>query len=119
VSLDQEFVRLGEVKPLRTVFGERTKQSYKDECDINMILKRFGVTGTVEANVRTPLQADFVASMTFQDAMNAMVSARESFDKMPDAGTCRWDSQKVELINAVIGELRNITIDNGDENESY
>lgn len=41
----------------------------------------------------------------------------ESFDKMPNAGTSRWDLQKVELINSIISELNNITVDDGGNNE--
>lgn len=50
--------------------------------------------------------------MALEAALCDVVS--ESFDKMPNAGTTRWDLQKVELINNIIAELSNITVDDGD-----
>lgn len=35
----------------------------------------------------------------------------DSFDLMPDAGTTRWDLQKVDLINKVMSELSNIVVE--------
>lgn len=54
--------------------------------------------------------------MALEDALCDIIS--ESFDKMPDAGTSRWECQKVDLISKVVGELSNITIYNGEENET-
>jgi len=51
--------------------------------------------------------------MALEAALCDVVS--ESFDKMPNAGTTRWDLQKVELINNIIAELSNITIDAGEK----
>lgn len=50
--------------------------------------------------------------MALEAALCDVVS--ESFDKMPNAGTTRWDLQKVELINNIIAELSNITVDDGE-----
>lgn len=50
--------------------------------------------------------------MALEAALCDVIS--ESFDKMPNAGTTRWDLQKVELINNIIAELSNITVDDGD-----
>ena len=35
----------------------------------------------------------------------------DSFDSMPDAGTTEWDLRKLDLINKVMGELSNITVE--------
>ncbi len=51
--------------------------------------------------------------MALEAALCDVVS--ESFDKMPNAGTTRWDLQKVELINNIIAELSNITVDAGEK----
>lgn len=39
--------------------GTRTQQQFKDECDINEIMRRFGKTGQVPSNVRAPMYGDF------------------------------------------------------------
>lgn len=96
--LENEFVRLGEPRKLKTEFRERTKQSYKDEVDINTIVKRFGLTGEVPVGVRMPLQADFVQAVTFQDAMNAIVAARESFDQMQSHVRKRFHNDPAEFV---------------------
>ena len=36
-----------------------TQQSFKDECDINVILRRFAVTGELPDNIRVPQYQDF------------------------------------------------------------
>lgn len=54
-------------------------QSMKDEADINILVKRFGLTGVIPQNVRVPLLNDFDEVFDFQSAQNAIVSARESF----------------------------------------
>lgn len=35
----------------------------------------------------------------------------EVFEKMPDNGTVDWDLRKIDLINRVLGELSNITVE--------
>lgn len=62
-----------------------TQQHMKDECDINTIVERFGITGTVPTNVRQPLDIDFVEATDFHSAQNALIEAQQSFDAMPSA----------------------------------
>lgn len=33
------------------------------------------------------------------------------FENMPDAGTTEWDLRKIDLINRVLGELSNISVE--------
>lgn len=60
-----------------------TKQSFAEECDINNIVERFGLTGELPTDVRMPQYADFEESVDYHSAMNAVVAARESFMTMP------------------------------------
>lgn len=62
----------------------KTKQSFKEETDINEIVKRFGLTGQLPADgIRAPTYGDFTEVIDFHTAMNAIAQARESFDKLP------------------------------------
>lgn len=61
----------------------RTQQNFKEEVDINTIVRRFGLTGQLPENVRIPLDADFLDVMDYQSAMNAIRAADESFMRMP------------------------------------
>ncbi|AXH73466.1 MAG: internal scaffolding protein [Microviridae sp.] len=60
-----------------------TKQAFAEECDINTIVRRFGLTGQLPENVRAPTYGDFTEIPNFHAAMNSIVMAREAFDKMP------------------------------------
>lgn len=59
------------------------KQSFKDECDINTIVKRFNVTGLLPQSAKVPRYDLFENVIDFHTAMNAIAEARESFDMLP------------------------------------
>lgn len=59
------------------------QQNAKDECDINTIVRRFGLTGELPNNVRMPKYGDFTNVTTYHDAMNAVIAANESFMQLP------------------------------------
>lgn len=59
------------------------KQSFKEECDINTIVERFGITGELPENVAAPQYRDFEGVFDFHSAMNAIAKANEAFDQMP------------------------------------
>ena len=60
-----------------------TKQSFAEECDINTIVRRFGISGELPQNVVMPTYQDFEGVFDFQTAMNAILQANESFMSMP------------------------------------
>lgn len=60
-----------------------TVQSQAEEADINVLVKRFGITGTMPQNMRVPEYGDFEDVFDFQSAMNAVRQSQESFDRMP------------------------------------
>lgn len=59
------------------------QQNFKDECDINVILERFGITGQLPQNVATPLTADFVGITDFHSALDMIQKAEDAFMQMP------------------------------------
>lgn len=63
----------------------RTKQSFRDECDINRIMKNFAVTGTLGHLAKHPPQYGDVAGLDFQEAMQIVASANEMFASLPAA----------------------------------
>lgn len=69
-----------------------TIQSEKDNCDINVIIKRFGVTGVVPQNIRQPLQGDFTGVSDFRSAMDAVVQAQRSFDQLDAKSRARFNN---------------------------
>lgn len=59
------------------------QQHHKEECDINTIVERFGLAGTVPENFRMPLSGDFTGISDFHQAANLVVAAEEAFMQLP------------------------------------
>lgn len=71
---------------VKTTFtgSSATKQSFKDECDINHIMKRYNKTGLADHFARYQGKYDDVTGgLDYHQAMNAVVSAQESFELLP------------------------------------
>lgn len=79
----------------------RTKQAYKEECDINTIVRRFNLTGQLPENVRQPQYADFTEAYDYHTAMNAIRAAGESFMAMPAAVRKRFDNDPGKFVDWV------------------
>lgn len=58
-------------------------QGGKDEADINTLVKRFGITGTVPVLDRVPLDSDFVGNVDYHSALNALIEADNAFMELP------------------------------------
>lgn len=60
------------------------KQSFKEECDINTIIKRFGLGYELPPTLREPQYGDFTnIPGSFHEAMNRVRQAQEAFDLLP------------------------------------
>lgn len=60
-----------------------TQQSQAEEADINTIVKRFGLGGSVPLNPRLPVLGDFDAIFDYKTAMDAVKDAQSRFMQMP------------------------------------
>lgn len=72
--------------------ASRTKQSFKDETDINNIVRRFGLTGELPTSLKVPTYEDFSAVVDFQSAMNIVIRAEKAFAEMPADVRRRFDN---------------------------
>lgn len=72
--------------------SDRTQQHFKDECDINVIVERFGITGQLPENARMPVYGDFTGVVDFHTAVNAVRSAQDAFDVMPAKVRARFEN---------------------------
>lgn len=61
----------------------QVQQQFKEECDINTIIKRFGLTGELPEGYQAPQSGDFTGITDFHSAMNAVRAAEEAFMEMP------------------------------------
>lgn len=83
-------------------FGEGlTKQSFKDECDINNIVASFARDGLADfVQAREPQYAD-VTGADFQEAMNTVISARAMFDELPSKLRDRFENDPQQFLDFV------------------
>lgn len=79
----------------------RTIQSGKADADINVIVRRFGLTGQVKPNNLQPFYGDFSEVEDYQDAHNRLVAARESFQALPSDVRERFANDPGNLIRFV------------------
>lgn len=67
-----------------TDYGEsRTKQSFKDSCDINNILRRAQMQGGLEHVARYAQEYGDFSGWDYTDAMNKIARAKEIFEHLP------------------------------------
>ena len=79
----------------------RAKQAFKDECDINVIVKRFGIGYELPSSFRLPQFGDFSGIDSFEDAANAIAVAHENFDMLPADVRARFSNNPVDFVNFV------------------
>lgn len=62
----------------------RTKQSFKEECDINRIMRKFEKTGMIEhANRFEGQYGNFIGAPMFHEAQTMIAQAQEMFMTVP------------------------------------
>lgn len=60
-----------------------TQQQFAEECDINNIVKRFGLTGELPENIGFPVSGDFTGVSDFKSAMDVVRKSQEAFMELP------------------------------------
>lgn len=82
----------------------RTQQSMKDECDINVIIERFGMGYKMPENFRSPTYGDFSNIGDYHTALNELASAGEAFDTLPALVRDRFKNDVYNLMTFVADE---------------
>lgn len=70
----------------------RAQQQFKEETDINTIMKRFGVTGELPTHVRPVLPDEYDNIGDYASAMNTIRRADEAFMQMPSGVRARFQN---------------------------
>lgn len=79
----------------------RTKQSFKDECDINQILARFKRTRTLDfVNEMAPRYGDCTGA-EFRAAMDTVANAKSMFHAMPAHLRARFKNDPAQFLEFV------------------
>lgn len=74
------------------------QQQFAEECDINTIVRRFGLTGEMPDNPRIPQYGDFSGIGDYQSALNAVKDAEASFMELPAHVRARFDHDPQQLL---------------------
>lgn len=98
---DDEDREAGAVRGFVCVGASRTQQHFKEECDINTIVKRFGISGVVPGAARMPEYGDFTAATDYQTALNSVLEAQAEFMKLPAHVRKAFDNDPQQLLEFV------------------
>lgn len=77
---------------------DQAKQSFKDECDINEIVRRFGLGEGLPENFRMPVSGDFTGVSDFKSAMDLVADAQSMFMELPGELRARFRNDPQELM---------------------
>lgn len=76
----------------------RTLQSFKEECDINTIMKRYQQTGVIDHVNRASPKFGDVEAVDFQDALNLVLDAEARFAALPSEVRERFGNDPARLL---------------------
>ena len=76
-----------------------TKQSFKDECDINNILKKYETTGALPSLIlENPQYGDYSDVPAYQDALNIVMKAEDQFSSLSAKLRSRFDNDPAKFL---------------------
>lgn len=90
--------KTGKLEPMPSM----ALQQYKDQCDINNILKQFKKTGIVShisAHQAQGSYEDLPDPLEYQDALNAVMAAQESFATLPSKVRTRFENDPTKFLD--------------------
>jgi phage internal scaffolding protein len=79
----------------------RTKQSFKKECDINLIMAKYQKTGAITHFNKHQQNYGIADGSTFQDAMNLVCEAQEMFNDLPSSIRSRFGNDPAAFLDFV------------------
>lgn len=80
------------------------QQNAKEECDINTIVRRFGLTGELPSGVRMPQYGDFTGVTDYHSALNAVIAAQDSFMQLPADVRSRFNNDAAAFVDFCMKE---------------
>ncbi len=81
----------------------RTKQSFKDECDINLIMAKYQKTGALAHFNKFSASYGFATSEDFASAMRTVTIAQDMFDGLPSSIRNRFANDPSQFLEFVQG----------------
>lgn len=82
-----------------SVEPSHTKQEFRDECDINNIMKKYERTGELPNMIKeNPIYGDFSDPIDLQSAMDIVVHAQTQFNNLDAHIRERFDNSPVKFL---------------------
>ena len=79
-----------------------TQQHFKDECDINLIIKRFTKNDLALMAMMSDMHyGDYSTPVDFHDAMNIVIRAQEQFEALPSSVRDKFDNDPAKMLDFV------------------
>ncbi|AXH73641.1 MAG: internal scaffolding protein [Microviridae sp.] len=82
----------------------RTKQSFKDECDINVLMRRYEVSGVLPVGVGVGTYGDYSEAPDFMEAQNVIVRANAQFASLSARVRDRFGNDPAKFLEFVAEE---------------
>ncbi len=79
----------------------RTKQSMRDECDINKIMAKYIKTGAIDHSTRFAGEYGYATSVDFHGAMNIVAQGESMFAELPAALRARFNNDTALFLDFV------------------
>jgi phage internal scaffolding protein len=74
------------------------QQQFKDECDINNIVRQFNITGQLPDQPLSPKYGDFTGISDYKTALDRVIAADEEFMNLPATIRARFENDAANLI---------------------
>jgi len=78
---------------------DRTQQSFKDECDINVLMKRYEKTGILPSGRDIPPQFADVTALDFTESMNRVAMVRGVFSQLDARTRARFENDPSQMLD--------------------
>lgn len=81
-----------------TIGASKTKQSARESCDINLMLKKYQKNGYLPINQSPELYGDYTNVGSYQDALNIVIKAERQFEGLSSNIRDRFDNDPSKLL---------------------
>ena len=84
-----------------------TQQHFKEQQDINRIVKQYAKTGVAIQTTRKPMPDDYVGITDYHSAMNAIRAGDDAFAELPSDIRERFNNDPGEFVDFCLDEANN------------